>query len=246
MAKEPKTGKMTSFIPKMNGGVHESFTNSHNQVNYKFEVKFDNLDVGLANSTKTTPSWVLGHSYSYDKEVGQYDTKFTGLKDLDKDSAPTRTGNSSGAGGNYTSYYDKPEVQKAINLQFCLDTSVQYSMTMMAINKAKKEHGTDEEKAKEYPTITETLQEQFRKAMFEWMYAQELSTAEFVNMRSAINTVLKAMSFYNINSGKELLNKAKEIYVRLKEERNAIAAEATPPPPAPEPKPQDDSDDLPF
>lgn len=188
--------KLKSVEKKMIDGVHATYQGDKGKF-YKFIVEFENGDKGGSMSTKEQPTWTIGTEYTYDKEVKG---EFTNIKNIKDPTKSYSNGNS-----NYVSYYDKPEVQLAINHTYAMNMSLEYC--------------SNKENMDPPQLIPEGAQEQLRIAIFNWIYSFESPMSEMVNIRECLNGVFKNMKFLKLNTGNELLNKAKEHYLKLKELR---------------------------
>jgi len=68
-----ETSKLVAFKPsKDKQGNHKFFDSSIGRL-WKFNVEFDNGDMGEASSSKETPSWKIGADYTYEvQNISKY------------------------------------------------------------------------------------------------------------------------------------------------------------------------------
>ena len=118
-------------------GVHRSFQ-GRNGMMFVFDVAFENNDRGQANSTKQTPTWVIGKEYNYEIEEKKFDWgtvwQIKGMKAADYDASKSGGAPAKKGGGGYTKM--TPEKQKQIMCQ------VSYIATNTIMNRMQDDYDT--------------------------------------------------------------------------------------------------------
>jgi hypothetical protein len=188
--------KLKSFEKKMYHGNHETYTNEHGKY-WKFTVTFDNGDIGVAMSKKESSSWNAGIEYTYEKSVNG---DFTNIKDMKK--VEGSSSYNKGGDSTYQNYYDKPEVQKAINLQYSMDASLKYCSKKLELEPER--------------VITKDIQEKLRDAIYKWVVSMSEDIKEYINIRAAMNSAIDNIIYFKIANSTMLFEKAADIYNKLK------------------------------
>jgi len=195
-----KQSKMTRWEPRMKNGVHESFTGQHG-VLYKFDVEFDNGDIGEANSPNQTPKWVVGKEYTYTLESNQYGNKIKGMKMVPDAGAAAPNAN---AGG----YQKSPEEQKRISMQVSYEIATRLTTDNI--------EGMSEEEEKnfisKYPSaLLKQGIEAHANEFCEWiMKVPEHSIIRSNAIRRAVEQ--RSIPQFEITSKTKIMERAEEIY----------------------------------
>lgn len=116
--------KITKFEPLIINGLHSTYSGSKGTL-YKFTVTFDNGTMGTANSTKQSPSWVIGEEYSFD--ISEYNGYFN-IKGMKPVSSPYQAGSKSANNPIYNRFLAK-QIAYEQTILFCVnkDTPVSFA-----------------------------------------------------------------------------------------------------------------------
>jgi len=89
--------KLLSAEQRIVNGVQETWVSDKGTF-YKYNVKFENGDVGVSMGKNSEPSYIIGAEYTYEKKVNGVHTTFSGVKKVEV----------AGQQSDYVSFWDKP------------------------------------------------------------------------------------------------------------------------------------------
>lgn len=115
-------GKLVSFEPKTSQDGSQEVFNGNNGTLYKFWVVMEfngATEKGEASSSKTTPSWVVGKEYNFDRTVNGRDGQFISYRSMKPaDAPPMRSSGGYSGGGAPKKDYLAFAKQKAIECSY--------------------------------------------------------------------------------------------------------------------------------